>query len=212
MRFLILIVSLTTLLANAKSILHIGDSHSAGNFGTHLSKLLKNSERVEQSASYGSCGAIARWYFTGQNTKCGYFQNDYNDESIYESKYPTPSIVKIISEFKADIAIIQLGGNYAGYKDSFIMEDTLKIAELVIDNGMKCYWVGAPDSRVNRERRIEVSRLIKENIGHLCTFIDSASMTKYPVTGGDGIHYWGTEGTATAKKWAENVFDIVINQ
>lgn len=194
--------------ASAISILHFGDSHSAGTFGKELSRLLKADENIT-SASYGSCGAVARWYYTGTSTNCGYFQHDQNDVQINQTKHETPKIEDITASFEADIAIIQLAGNYSGYNDSFIKRDTLKLAQHVIDNGMKCFWVGAPDSRISRERRAEVKEIIKENIGNICTFIDSTKFTKYPATGGDGIHYYGPERGPMAKEWAKKIFEIV---
>jgi hypothetical protein len=197
--------------ANAKTILHIGDSHSAGTFGKELSRLLKSDENIT-SASYGSCGAVARWYYTGYSTPCGYFQHDQNGVEISQTKHATPKIEEITSAFDADIAIIQLAGNYTGYQDSFIKRDTLKIAQHVIDRGMKCFWVGAPDSRTRRERSAEVKEIIRENIGNICTFIDSTKYTKYPATGGDGIHYYGSVRGPIAKAWAKKVFELVTKE
>jgi hypothetical protein len=208
MRFLIILALLVSITAKARNIVHIGDSHSAGVFGFEMSKLLNANSSIT-SASYGSCGAVARWYFTGQATKCGYFHHDENGNRDRGTKIETPLLENITKNFTPDIAIIQFAGNYMGYSNKFIKQDTLKMAQYFIDRGATCYWVGAPDSRTKRERRAEVKKIIQANIGNLCHFIDSTLYTKYPATGGDGIHYWGTEGSKIARSWAKNVIDIV---
>jgi hypothetical protein len=43
------------------------------------------------------------------------------------------------------------------------------------------------------------------------TFVDSREYTKYPETGGDGVHYWGKEGSRIARDWAGKVFDNIQN-
>ena len=40
-------------------------------------------------------------------------------------------------------------------------------------------------------------------------FIDSRPLTEYPASGGDGVHYWGKEGTRIAKQWSQDVFSQI---
>jgi len=44
--------------------------------------------------------------------------------------------------------------------------------------------------------------------GDYCEIFESDLVTKYPATGGDGVHYWNTLGTPIAKAWAKKVFDV----
>jgi hypothetical protein len=41
------------------------------------------------------------------------------------------------------------------------------------------------------------------------TFIDSRPFTEYPATGGDGVHYGGSEGNKIANDWAKSTYKVI---
>lgn len=190
-------------------VLHIGDSHSSGIFGWELDRLIRTSPNTI-NATVGSCGAIGRYYFTGQKTKCGFYHNDSRGSDLHSPVSKTPLAEELLKDVFPDIAILQFGGNYMGYANEFIKKDIVKTAEFFTAQGIRCFWVGAPDSRIRRERRAEVKKIIQETIKDHCTFIDSTLFTKYPASGGDGIHYWGIQGGKIARQWAKKVYEFIF--
>jgi hypothetical protein len=209
---LIKFITLLTLSSHALAlnVLHIGDSHSAGIFGWEIDKLFRATEGVDQE-TYGSCGAVAKWYFTSKKTPCGYFFKTQTTSEQGTNAF-TPHLPTLVENFLPHVISVEMGGNYAGYDNSFIKSDIKKTVKFINDTGAICVWISAPDSRKNQERRSEVAQIIKEEIGDTCAYFDSTAVTQYPATGGDGVHYWGAQGSKQAKAWAKAAYLFILKQ
>ena len=206
--FLWLLILPQIVMAAPVSILFVGDSHSVGPFGQTLDKLLRTIPEAEV-ASYASCGSIAKWWYTGTATPCGYFFHPENSGIEQGTKGPTPIFSTLFSNQKPHLTIVELGANYAGMpSDEFAINDMKRMAKEIRDGGSECLWVTKPDSR-DRTAIPRILKLTKDAVGEYCTIFDSTKVTTYPATGGDGVHYWNTLGTPIAKKWAGLVFDKV---
>lgn len=187
-----------------QTILFIGDSHTVGPFGQHLDEVLRsNGARV---ATYGSCGSIPKWWSNGQRTTCGYFSKDLNGRVFNSNTYATPKINELLDKIRPDVVLLEFGGNYSKISDDqIVIQDIKKIVKTVKDSGARCYWVTAPDSRTLREARHRTLKLTIEAIGLDCPIFNSLTVTHYPQTGGDGIHYSFPSAIPIAKKWADSV-------
>ncbi|MFL5785474.1 MAG: hypothetical protein ACJ76H_12725 [Bacteriovoracaceae bacterium] len=187
------------------TILFIGDSHSVGPFGQKLDELLRNDgARV---ATYASCGSIARWWFTGQKTTCGYFEKTLEGKVTQATTAVTPIFTQLLNDVHPDHVIIEFGTNYVKEEsDEVAIKDMTKLKEEIIRSGADCFWVLPPDMRKFRDDIPRLDRLVKTAIGETCRYFESASVTHYPATGGDGIHYWSPEGTPLARQWAKDAF------
>ncbi len=193
------------------SLLFIGDSHSVGPFGLALNERLRTmGARVN---SYAYCGSIANdWYKNGGMTKCGYLEMNSTGQSKSGTTGNVPKFRNLIEQHKPEVVIVELATNYFGYEnESFILSDMKKMAKDIIDSGAQCYWIGMPTSRKLENHQERISRLTQEAIGDVCTYFNSFPVTKYPATGGDGIHFYFPGGQKVAADWAEAVFQDFKN-
>lgn len=195
--------------AFAANVLFIGDSHSVGPFGWELDKHLR-SYNDSIVATYASCGSIAKWWYTGQPTTCGYYQKDMSGVVNSGTKLATPIFNHLMDTQKPDLVVVELGANYANLpSDTYAINDMKQIVNKIKDSKAKCFWITKPDSRNGRENIPRILRITTEAAKDYCTIFDSTKVTKYPATGGDGVHYWFKEGTPIAKEWALKVFEAL---
>jgi hypothetical protein len=200
--FFVLIFGLSL---RASTILFIGDSHSVGPFGWTLDQLLR--DKGHHVATYASCGSIGKWWFSGQKTPCGFFSRDLNGNKTQLKQAPTPLISNLLSDIKPEWVIMEFGGNYVKTpSDEFVIQDIQKLVTTVKSSGAKCLWVTNPDTRTYRTEIPRLISLIKKAVSDSCPVFESHLVTRYPETGGDGVHYWNTLGTPIAKEWAAKVF------
>ena len=121
---------------------------------------------------------------------------------------PTPKLSELLSKVKPDSVIVGLGSNYVKYlNDDFVKQDLKKMVQQIKSAGADCFWVTAPDMRLYRDDLPRLDKLIQESVGDDCRIFYSNSVTSYPVTGGDGVHYWFKEGTPMANQWADSVVE-----
>lgn len=208
---LCLLMMVSSAWAKSPVVLFVGDSHSVGPFGQTLDKLLRT---IPDStvASYASCGSIAKWWYNQTSTPCGYFFHPENSPIEQGTKGPTPLFSPILERVKPDLTIVELGANYANLpSDEFAVKDMRRLAKEIRDSGSECFWVTKPDAR-DRSSIPRILRLTAEAVADYCTIFDSTKVTKYPATGGDGVHYWTALGTPIAKQWATLVFEQVRQQ
>lgn len=192
--------------ACAGTVLFVGDSHSVGPFGWKVDELLR--EAGHRTASYASCGSIAQWWVSGKATPCGYFFRDLEGRTEKGQKGPTPIFSDLLAGVKPSAVIVELGANYAGNpSDDFAVKDMAAMAEKIKAAGAACYWVTKPDSRKGHDDIPRILELTYKAVADKCRVFDSTKVTKYPETGGDGVHYWFKEGTPIANAWAQQVFD-----
>lgn len=201
--FLVFILSFNL---HAKTILFIGDSHSVGPFGWTLDQLLRDDGHTV--GTYASCGSIGKWWFSGQKTPCGFFSRDLKGNKVQLKESPTPLISNLLSDIKPELVIMEFGGNYVKTpSDEFVIADIQKLVSTVKASGAECLWVTNPDTRTYRADIPRIVGLIKKAVGDSCPIFESQLVTRYPETGGDGVHYWNTLGTPIAKEWAQKVFN-----
>jgi len=101
-----------------------------------------------------------------------------------------------------------------GSSDAQIKKQVQSLLDVAKAAGTTIVWVGPPDGRESKKPTSKQTALynsLKSAVGDQATFIDSRPYTDYPESGGDGVHYWGTEGTRIAKGWAQQVFDAAQN-
>ncbi len=201
-----LLLALAAPPASAGTVLFVGDSHSVGPFGWKLDELLRAGG--SKAASYASCGSIAQWWVTGKPTPCGYFFRDLEGKTEKGQQGPTPIFADLLKSVKPDAVVVELGANYAGLpSDDFAIKDMAALAEKIRAAGAACYWVTKPDSRKNHADIPRILELTYKAVSDKCEVFDSTKVTKYPETGGDGIHYWFGEGLPIANAWAQSVYD-----
>lgn len=192
--------------AAAANILFIGDSHSVGPFGWKMDELLRAVPGAKVG-TYSSCGSIFQWWESGKPTPCGYFFRDMAGNTEKGTKGPTPIFDNLMKEVKPSLVVVELGANYAGFpSDDFAVNDMKKLVKKLADSGAACFWVTKPDSRKGHETIPRILELTHKAVTPYCAYFDSTMVTKYPATGGDGIHYWSKEGTPIANAWAEAAF------
>lgn len=185
----------------ASTILIIGDSHTVGPFGQKLDELLRN--EGASVATYASCGSIAKWWYNGQRTTCGYYERDLAGKKTEATKHITPLFSELLRNIKPDHIIIALGTNYVkNLNDDSVKADLTVMMNDIRSTGAGCFWILPPDMRQFRAELPRLNRLVKAVAGDECRYLESASITRYPDAGGDGIHYWSAEGTPLARAWA----------
>jgi len=205
MLFCGIVLASNVLAVEPMRVLVIGDSHSVGPFGRQIHDLIKNDERY-QVKTVGSCGSVARWYFTGTTSPCGFYQQDLDGKVTRAPKAPTPLVENLLAEVKPDYVVIELGGNYTNTSDEFMLKDTTALLDFIeskLGKG-RCVWTGVPDSR-NPERIPRLYRLLGEVTKGRCPLVHAYNFTKYPAVGGDGVHYGGVQGANETIKWATEV-------
>jgi hypothetical protein len=189
-------------------LLFIGDSHSVGVFGRTLTALLQQDFPVVAITAVASCGSEPRWWLEGKVTNCGLWTHEPNGFENKVLKGNTPKLDGLLNELKPKTTIVALGSNLVLMSKEDRETYTEKIMVMLENKGGQCIWISAPDSRKFKASDIDdVYELLKKlSKLHHCKLIDSRKYTKYPTSGGDGLHYGGKEGTLIATQWAEKVF------
>ena len=190
-------------------LLFIGDSHSVGIFGRSLTELLQQNFPYVAITAVASCGSEPRWWLEGKATNCGLLTHEANGFESKVLKGNTPKLHELLNKVKPKITIVALGSNLVLMKEEDRENYTEKMMAMVEDKGGQCIWISAPDARKFSASDLDdVYGLLKKlSKLHHCKLIDSRKYTKYPNSGGDGLHYGGKEGTLIATQWAEKIFD-----
>lgn len=193
-------------------ILMIGDSHSVGIFGHKLTELIKTAAPKIELMTVASCGSEPHWWLTGKPTHCGLrtlYPNGF-DNTIHNA--PTPKIVDLLNLTKPKMTIVQLGSNLVLLSPQEREIYTQAMLDVIKQSGGQCIWISAPDSRklssVDLQAVHDMLKTVTKK--NHCKLIDSRKYTKYPSSGGDGLHYGGQEGGLIATQWAEKVFNAGI--
>lgn len=195
-------------------VLHFGDSHTVGIYGREMDKHLRSTgAKVE---TYGSAGSSPSWWINGTTTRSGYYAKNEEErvDSPKDWRTPrkTPKLPDLIEKFKPNVIVISLGANMIRNSGENIQKQVHDIAKIAQESGAKIIWVGPPDGRESKKPTSKQDYLydnLQQAASQYGTFIDSRPKTEYPASGGDGLHYWGKEGSRIAKEWASSVFEEI---
>lgn len=202
------------LIGPGQRVLHIGDSHTVGIYGSTIDAAMR--ETGAQIRTYGVAGSSPSWWYQGTVTKCGYYGRDEKGKvdrpADWRTPRATPSLPDLIKEYKPTVMVVSLGANLFGASEATVKRETQRIIDTAKEAGCTLVWVGPPRAREDIKSIAAQDRLcetIKATVGSQGTFVDSRPFTTYPSGGGDGLHYWGTEGSKTAKAWAGSVLENI---
>lgn len=201
------------IITSESRVLHIGDSHTCGVYGKAIDAMMRESGATVNT--YGVSGSNPRWWFNGTIGKSGYFAKDENGRVDQPADWRTPRATPILSELikqkKPSVLVVSLGANLITGDDAGIQAQVRSICELAKRNGTQLVWIGPPDGRdKSTDDQKKLYQSIKAAVSQYGgTFIDSRPFTEYPTTGGDGVHYGGTEGTKIAQAWAKSAYDVI---
>jgi hypothetical protein len=169
-----------------------------------------------QVATYGSAGSSPSWWLQGTTTRSGFYGRgeDGKVDSPADWKTPrqTPKLPDLLKKHQPGVIVISLGANLIGANAASIEKQVKDLAEVAKASGAKILWVGPPDGRESTKPTSKQAALyehLQKVAGQYGTFIDSRPVTEYPAKGGDGVHYWGKEGSKTATNWANHVFEQI---
>ncbi len=197
--------------ANAAKILFIGDSHSVatvGPFGIRMNQLLRSLPNAEVEF-HARCGSVMSWWYSGKSTTCGYFDQGAKGKAKGAMIAPTPKIIPILERTPFDLIIVELGANYRFAENPPELAKQ-EIQKFISDlKGTNCIWIGPPTRRAQMEKMPPLVKAIRETVESACSFIDSTTLTTYPLRGGDGVHFSFPEGIPIAHAWADSVFSTI---
>lgn len=202
------------------STLIIGDSHIVGPVGDKLHQLFRDSG--EDVRTIGLGGATANTY-TSPNPKertLNYGFADRKNDTIDRERRNTPRTVPelktLLAEQKPQRLVIELGDNFATYRNPSPAADKAAIAQVkkitgqLRDSGFhgRCYWItptwtdkaGQKPYYKSNDRLKEIIQIIKDHASP-CQVIDSteAIAQKDINTIADGLHF----DTKNGSKWAQ---------
>lgn len=202
------------LIGPEERVLHVGDSHTVGIYGQEMDKHLRaTGAKVE---TYGSAGSSPSWWKTGQTTRSGFFSRDAEGSTVqpknWRDPHPTPKFKDLVGRFQPNVIMISLGANLINASPETIEKQVREMAQVAKASGARVVWVGPPDGRESvkpTSKQNQLYQQLERVAREYGDFIDSRPLTEYPASGGDGVHYWGTEGSRRARQWAQEVFDQV---
>lgn len=193
-------------------VLHIGDSHTCGIYGKAMDELMRSTGAAINTV--GVSGSSPSWWLNGTVGKSGFFAKDetgkVDQPADWRTPRQTPNLKKLIKDYKPGIIVFSLGANMIGASPEAIRNQVKYVCEIAKQAGCKVVWIGPPNGRADKKPTEKQNRLydnLKAEAEKYGTFVDSRPYTRYPESGGDGVHYWGSEGSKIAKEWAGKVFD-----
>ena len=160
-------------------------------------------------------GSNPTWFMNGTVGKCGYYSKDENGKVVspadWRTPMKTPLLQNMIDTYKPSVLVVSLGANMVGYGESSIRSQIDSICDKAKAAGCKIVWVGPPDSRSQDKNQVaKLYNVLNSEVSKYDgVVVDSRQYTKYPSSGGDGLHYSGTEGTKTANNWANSVMNAI---
>ena len=194
------------------NLLYIGDSHTAGRFGTGLDKKLRTLSDAKV-LSYGSCGSSPHSWYNGWTTTCGWVERKVGGSVRSLKSAATPRFEGLLEENKPQVVVIALGANLMGAGLETARKTTQKMMDSVKKSGALCVWVGPPNGRNKAEPKFsQLVEALEQTVRGTCEFVDSRPLTFYPETGGDGAHFDGLPPAVRDEilgKWVGGIMPVV---
>jgi hypothetical protein len=196
--------------AQKSDVLVIGDSQSFGSFGRALHENL-NTKHKKRVSYYSRPGSTAIWWLDPSldSGRWGAWDAPHSSPQLrLKNSTGTPSINSLLSKHMPHLTIVQLGGNMVGLEASEIETQVMALIEKIKSIGSACLWVGPPPGHKRPRDKFpafyEVLQKAVEKNG--CHFIDSRTVVKSELKGGDGIHLDSmVGGPEESRKWASYV-------
>lgn len=191
-------------------VLEIGDSHSVGAFGHELDAKLRGTGA--QVATYASAGATASTFVQGKSTKYGYWEKhaDGSERTVgYGKSAQTPRLDDLINKERPSVIVVNLGANFRGSNPKSQVDELGQVAK---KHGIPIVWVGPPKTGKDGSNSAELAKFDQQMAAAVApygTYVSSNRHTPH-YSGGDGLHYTGTQGTQLAKSWADGVFGDIM--
>jgi hypothetical protein len=191
-------------------VLQIGDSHSVGAFGKELDAKLRGTGA--QVATYASAGATASTFVDGKSTKYGYWQKgaDGQERTVgYGQSAPTPRLDGLIAKEKPGLIVVNLGANFRGGNAKSEVD---KLGQVAKKHGIPIIWVGPPKTGKDGSNSSDLAKFDQEMASAVAPYGKYVSSNRHTpkYSGGDGLHYSGSQGTQIAKQWASGVFGEIV--
>jgi hypothetical protein len=193
-------------------VLEIGDSHSVGTFGKELDAKLRGTGA--QVATYASAGATGSTFTQGKSTKYGYWEKgaDGSERTVgYGKSAQTPRLDQLIAKEKPGVILVNLGANFREGNPKSQVDEIGRVAQ---KHGIPIVWVGPPKTAKDGSNASSLQQFDQKMAAAVAPYgkyISSARHTpKY--SGGDGIHYSGSQGNQIARQWADGIFREVTGK
>ncbi len=206
---LLLLLSFNAL---AASTLYIGDSHSAGHFGSRLDLLIRMSGT--SLATYAKGGSMVSSWLTGAPTEWRLVKRRAMGEIKYGPKHGnTPMLSYLLDYHKPKTIIVALGTNHSGQSSEQFKAELYQMLQLIQESGAQCFWVTPPAARNILSEVPRLKKAIREVVGNYCNTFQSDYVTAYPSVGGDGLHFGNYPGAKEmAHYWAYRVVLKLLNR
>lgn len=203
----------STNIGRGSKVLEIGDSHTVGTFGHDLDSKLRSTGA--QVATYASAGANPSDFVNGTGHSYGYWEKgaDGKEKNVnYGTKAAPPNLETLIAREKPTMILVNLGANFRGSSNPKAEVD--KIGRIAKKHNIPLVWVGPPKTAQDNGNSASIQKFDKamsEAVAPYGKYIASSNFTpKY--SGGDGIHYGGSEGTRISHQWADGVFKALTGK
>lgn len=199
-------------IGSGTKVLEIGDSHSVGTFGQELDSKLRGTGA--QVSTYASAGANPSDFVNGTGHKYGYWEKkaDGSEKKVgYGTNAAPPKLETLIAQEKPNVILVNLGANFRSGNPKAEVD---KIGQIAKKHNIPIVWVGPPKTRQDNSNPGSIQAFdqkMAEAVAPYGKYIPSSNLTpKY--SGGDGIHYSGSEGNAIARQWANGVFSALTGR
>lgn len=178
----------------------IGDSHTAGTFGSAFKARLQNATRRaggKITKFIGVPSASVSQYLNGGTTTAG------------SQTFRVPSLASILSK-KPKTLVVALGTNMLFNSRSFNESQIRALLKKTDAAGTKVVWIGPPDVRGfggelrgggPEQKFYDALKAVNASRRNKFTIVDSRPSTREGDTF-DGVHFSGTP----ARSWAQDVF------
>jgi GDSL-like Lipase/Acylhydrolase family len=210
MKILGFFVLFFALVAQAEvKVLQIGDSQSAGIFGSYWHDKLASHQEIKLTL-FARGGSTSESWLHYETLK-GDFRKISSDGNSSRIKISTmPALNDLLQKYSPDVVIIQLGGNMVRWSDESIRLSVKELISQIKEKSSQCLWIAPPNGHARPEPRFsEFYPVLKDAVVEQgCGFFDSRKYTTYPEGKGDGIHFdsLGLKGRRLVKKWVNTLW------